>query len=154
MPRFLFMDLMEGRLSLELTAIQVACHAARHLLLQSSNNPWFPPSSLFLLVICLGCHLVQCPGFRELSPMARQGAELTQEASEMRDYVAKALNSASGSGPRRPPHLSVLSDSPTWQDPEARCSLPGSRGSLHRVSFEFPLPKLPEGLLASSWAQE
>lgn len=43
MSRFLFMDLMEGRLSLELTAIQVACHAARHLLLQSSNNPWFPP---------------------------------------------------------------------------------------------------------------
>lgn len=26
-------------------------------------------------------------------------------------------------------------------------------GFLRRVSFEFPLPKLPEGLLASSWAQ-
>ena len=69
--------------SLELTAIQVACHTACHLLLQSSNNTWFPPSSLFLLVICLGCHLVQCPGFRELSPTARQGAEPIQEASEM-----------------------------------------------------------------------
>lgn len=47
MSRFLFMDLMEGRLSLELTAIQVACHAARHLLLQSSNNPWFPQVPFF-----------------------------------------------------------------------------------------------------------
>lgn len=68
--------------------------------------------------------------------------------------MAKALNSASGSAPWRPQHLFVFKVSPTWQDPEARCSLPGSQGSLGGVSFEFPFHKLLEGLLASSWAQE
>lgn len=89
MPRFLFTDLTEGRIFSG--AHSHPGRAMQHVTCSSNlpNNTWLPPSSLFLLVICLGCRLVQCSGSRELSQTARWGAEQIQEASEVTEATGR-----------------------------------------------------------------
>lgn len=120
MPRFLFMDLMEGRVFSGAHShpggVPCSTSLAPPIFQQYVVLPKFPFSPCYLPWLPLGA-VFWLP--RAVTDSQAGCGTDTGSLGGHRGYM-EALNSASSSVPWRPQHLFLLKASPTWQDPEAR----------------------------------